>query len=64
MSNQLPSLVIGENTSIREVINAFEKSVDDLLLIDERTVVAQPHLELLTDYPRSSTAALVAVQKR
>ena len=63
MSNQLPSLVIGENTSIREVINAFEKSGEDLLLIDERTVVAQPHMELLTDYPRSASAALVAVQK-
>jgi hypothetical protein len=63
MSNQLPSLVIGENSSIRDVINAFEKTSDDLLLIDERTVVAQPHLELLTDYPRSSSAALVAVQK-
>ncbi len=63
MSKQLPSLVIGENTSIRDVISAFENSSEDLLLIDERTVVAEPHLELLTDYPRSASAALVAVQK-
>ena len=63
MSKQLPSLVISENTSIREVIDAFENSSEDLLLIDERTVVAEPHLELLTDYPRSASAALFAVQK-
>jgi phosphatidylglycerophosphate synthase len=38
-------------------------STNDVLLIDENSVVADPHLELLTDYPRSSSAALVATEK-
>ncbi|MFM7874317.1 MAG: CDP-alcohol phosphatidyltransferase family protein, partial [Actinomycetota bacterium] len=29
----------------------------------ERTRISEPHLELLTDYPRSTAAALVAIQK-
>ena len=63
MSNSIRSLVITEKSSISDVIAEFESSNQDLLLIDERTVVADPHIELLTDYPRSSSAALVAVQK-
>jgi phosphatidylglycerophosphate synthase len=63
MSNALPSLIVSEKTSIQDVIKEFEGSSQDLLLLDERTVIADPHLELLTDYPRSSSAALVAVQK-
>jgi len=63
MSNSIRSLVITEKSSISDVIAEFESSNQDLLLIDERPVVADPHIELLTDYPRSSSAALVAVQK-
>ncbi|MFM8205763.1 MAG: CDP-alcohol phosphatidyltransferase family protein, partial [Actinomycetales bacterium] len=63
MSNALPSLIVSEKTLIQDVIKEFEGSSQDLLLLDERTVIADPHLELLTDYPRSSSAALVAVQK-
>ncbi|MEY4206801.1 MAG: hypothetical protein RL255_638, partial [Actinomycetota bacterium] len=63
MSNSIRSLVISQKSTIRDVITEFESSNQDLLLIDERTVIADPHLELLTDYPRSSSAALVAVQK-
>jgi len=32
-------------------------------LTDENSVVADPHMELLTDYPRSASAALVAAEK-
>lgn len=63
MNKALSSLIVSKNTSIRDVIREFEGSNSDLLLIDERTVIADPHLELLTDYPRSFSAALVAVQK-
>ncbi len=63
MSNSIRSLVITEKSSISDVIAEFESSNQDVLLIDERTVIADPHLELLTDYPRNSSAALVAVQK-
>jgi phosphatidylglycerophosphate synthase len=48
---------------MEEIIKAFEQSPTDLLLLDENSVIADPHLELLTDYPRSSSAALVATEK-
>ena len=63
MNQSLSSLVVTPATSIEEVLNRFASSTNDLLLIDENSVVADPHLELLTDYPRSSSAALVATEK-
>lgn len=63
MNQSLSSLVVTPATSIEEVLNRFVSSTNDLLLIDENSVVADPHLELLTDYPRSSSAALVATEK-
>ncbi|MFM1967709.1 MAG: hypothetical protein RL590_566 [Actinomycetota bacterium] len=50
-------------TKIEEVLQSFVNSPSDLLLIDENSVIADPHMELLTDYPRSASAALVAVEK-
>lgn len=55
MNKALPSLIVSKNTSIRDVMREFEGSNNDLLLIDERTVIADPHLELLTDYPEVLT---------
>jgi len=49
--------------SIAQIIDEFNLSNGDLLLIDSGTVISDPHLELLTDYPRKASAALVAVQK-
>jgi phosphatidylserine synthase len=63
MNTAINSLKITAKTSLNDVISEFESSDKDLLLLDERTVIALPHLELLTDYPRSASAALVAVQK-
>lgn len=63
MSNALDSLTISAKSSLNDVLLAFENTEKDLLVLDERTVISQPHLELLTDYPRSSSAALVAIQK-
>jgi phosphatidylglycerophosphate synthase len=63
MNQSLTSLVVTPATSIEEVLNRFVASTNDVLLIDENSVVADPHLELLTDYPRSSSAALVATEK-
>jgi phosphatidylglycerophosphate synthase len=63
MNQSLSSLMVTPATTINEILTAFIDSQRDLLLIDENSVVADPHMELLTDYPRSATAALVAVEK-
>ena len=63
MTQSLSSLVVTPATTINEVLNTFLATQSDLLLIDENSVVADPHLELLTDYPRSASAALVAIEK-
>ena len=63
MNQSLSSLVVTSATTINEILTVFIDSQNDLLLIDENSVVADPHMELLTDYPRSASAALVAVEK-
>ena len=63
MSGSLDTLKITAKTSLEDIAKAFENSSKDLLLVDERTIISEPHLELLTDYPRSVSAALVGIQK-
>lgn len=63
MNRDLSSLIVTPNTSLSEVLKRFEESANDMILIDERSVIADPHMELLTDYPRSSSAALVSAVK-
>ena len=63
MSSGLDSLIVTAKTSLSEILNRFEETTSDLILLDERTRISEPHSELLTDYPRSTTAALVAIQK-
>ena len=63
MSENLGTFSVHEGTKISEILDAFQSSNQDLLLVDENSVVTQPHLELLTDYPRTVTTALVAKVK-
>jgi phosphatidylglycerophosphate synthase len=63
MNQSLTSLMVTPATTINEILTTFVDSQNDLLLIDENSVVADPHMELLTDYPRSASAALVAAEK-
>ncbi|NBV11861.1 MAG: CDP-alcohol phosphatidyltransferase family protein [Actinobacteria bacterium] len=63
MNQSLSSLVVTPATKIEEILHSFVHSKSDLLLVDENSVIAEPHMELLTDYPRSASAALVAVEK-
>jgi len=63
MDKSLTSLVVTSSTKVREILDSFKALDSDLLLLDQNSVIAQPHLELLTDYPRSASVALVATQK-
>jgi hypothetical protein len=51
---------VNESTKISDIVKAFSESDSDIILIDEYSVFSQPHLELLTDYPRKTATALVA----
>ena len=63
MDKSLTSLVVTSSTKVREILDSFKSLDSDLLLLDQNSVIAQPHLELLTDYPRSASVALVSTQK-
>lgn len=63
MDKFLTSLVVTSSTKVREILDSFKALDSDLLLLDQNSVIAQPHLELLTDYPRSASVALVSTQK-
>ena len=54
------TIKVNDSTKISEILNAFADGKSDLILIDEDSVFSQPHLELLTDYPRKTATALVA----
>ncbi len=60
MSVNLRTLVVNKSTKISEILEVFLSQDSDLLLVDENSIVTKPHLELLTDYPRSTTTALIA----
>lgn len=63
MSENLRTFDVHAGTKISEILESFQSGKEDLLLVDENSVVTQPHLELLTDYPRTVTTALVAKSK-
>ena len=63
MNSAIRSLIVNEDTSLAQIVDELNQRSGDLLLLDSRTVLAEPHIELLTDYPRKASAALVAVQK-
>ena len=63
MDKSLTTVLVTSSTTVREVLGSFKATTDDLLLLDQNAVIAKPHLELLTDYPRSTSVALVATQK-
>ncbi|MFM1995366.1 MAG: hypothetical protein RLZZ610_883 [Actinomycetota bacterium] len=50
---------VSSGTKLTEILKNFLLSDQDLVFLDENTVITQPHLELLTDFPRSASAALV-----
>jgi hypothetical protein len=50
---------VSSGTTLAELLQKFLATDQDLVFVDENTVITQPHLELLTDFPRGASAALV-----
>jgi hypothetical protein len=59
MSQPKPIIKISSSTTLESVLERFLQASDDVVFVDENSVITEPHLELLTDFPRSSSAALV-----
>ena len=53
---------VKSTSTLREILDLFTQSNDDVVFVDENSVITEPHLQLLTDFPRSASAALVGKQ--
>jgi phosphatidylglycerophosphate synthase len=62
MSDSKTIIRVQASTTLSDLYKAFLDSPDDVVFVDERAVISEPHLELLTDFPRSASAALVGKQ--
>lgn len=54
---------VSPSASLKDLLGMYRDSSEDIVLVDEISVISEPHLELLTDYPRASSAALVGKQE-
>jgi hypothetical protein len=59
MKHTNPIIKVSSETTLESMLRAFLESRDDVVFIDENSIISEPHLELLTDYPRSATSVLV-----
>jgi phosphatidylglycerophosphate synthase len=50
---------VSSKTTLADLLQSFLATDQDLVFLDENSVITQPHLELLTDFPRGASAALV-----
>jgi Family of unknown function (DUF5941)/CDP-alcohol phosphatidyltransferase len=58
--NQTTQVIqVSDRTTLAELLKSFLAAHQDLVFFDENTVITEPHLQLLTDFPRSASAALV-----
>ena len=53
---------VKSSDTLSDLLKHFADSSDDIVLLDENSVITEPHLQLLTDFPRSASAALVGKQ--
>lgn len=60
-----PKKVVGVSPSstLKDLLSIYRESSDDIVLVDEISVISEPHLQLLTDYPRAASAVLVGKQE-
>ncbi len=62
MSDSKKITRVQASTTLSDLLGLFTESSDDVVFVDENSVITEPHLELLTDFPRSASAALVGKQ--
>ena len=62
MSDSKTIVRVNSSNTLSDLFTFFTQSHDDIVLLDENSVITEPHLQLLTDFPRSATAALVGNQ--
>jgi phosphatidylserine synthase len=62
MSDSRTIIRVQASATLSDLYKAFSDSPEDVVFLDERAVISEPHLELLTDFPRSASAALVGKQ--
>jgi hypothetical protein len=62
MSDSKAIVRVNSSNTLSDLLTFFSQSNDDIVLLDENSVITEPHLQLLTDFPRSATAALVGSQ--
>jgi hypothetical protein len=62
MSDSKAIVRVNSSNTLSDLLALFTQSSDDIVLLDENSVITEPHLQLLTDFPRSATAALVGNQ--
>jgi hypothetical protein len=62
MSTSKPIIRVKQTSTLSDLLEVFVSTDDDVVLVDENSVVTEPHLDLLSDFPRSSSAALVGKQ--
>ena len=62
--NQTKQIVkISSESKLADLLQSYLATDQDLVFLDEDTVITEPHLELLTDFPRGAPAALVGKQE-
>jgi len=59
MSDSKTIVRVNSSNTLSDLLKLFIDSSDDIVFLDENSVLTEPHLQLLTDFPRSSSAALV-----
>jgi phosphatidylglycerophosphate synthase len=62
MSDSKAIIRVQSSQSLSDLLRLFSESSDDVVFVDENAVLTEPHLQLLTDFPRSASAALVGKQ--
>ena len=62
MSTSKPIVKVTSTNTLADLLKHFVDANDDIVLLDENSVITEPHLQLLTDFPRSASAALVGRQ--
>jgi phosphatidylglycerophosphate synthase len=53
---------VKSSDTLSDLLKLFTDSSDDIVFLDENSVITEPHMQLLTDFPRSASAALVGKQ--